>query len=63
MPRLEVGMVQGLLAADTLRRVEAEHFGEQINGEWVGVWIERGERDTRLDRQRTDIVLGLQKCN
>ena len=60
MPHLEIGMVQGLFAADAFGRVEAEHLGEEVDGERVGVWEERGEGDSGLDGERPNVVLSLE---
>ena len=57
MPDSEVRVVQRLLAADTPCGVEAEHAREEVDGERVGLWEERGEGDTGSDRQGADIVL------
>lgn len=59
MPDLQVRMVQSLLAADALGRVEAEHLGEKINGKRVGMREESREGDTGLNWERADVVLGL----
>jgi hypothetical protein len=37
VPDLEVGVVQGLFASDSLRRVKVEHPGQEIDRERVGM--------------------------
>lgn len=59
VPHLEVGVRQRLLAADPLGGVEAKHLGEQIDCKGVRVREKSRERNPRLDRQRTNVVLSL----
>jgi AmiR/NasT family two-component response regulator len=59
VPHLQVRVVQRSLAADTLGRIEAEHLLQEVNCQRVGVRVECRERYTRLDGERTDIVLSL----
>jgi hypothetical protein len=59
VPHLQVGVVQGLFAADALGWIEAEHLGEEVDGKRVCVREERGERDAGFDRERADVVLSL----
>ena len=37
VPNLEVGVVQGLFASDSFRRIEVEHPGQEIDRERVGM--------------------------
>ena len=60
VPHLEIGMVQRLFAADAFGRVEAEHLGEEVDGERVCVWEKRGEGDSGLDGERPNVVLSLE---
>lgn len=61
VPHSQVRVVQGLFACDALRRIEVEKLLEQVDGKRVRAREQRRERDTRLDRQRTDVVLSLRK--
>jgi hypothetical protein len=54
-------MIQCLLAADSFGRVEKEKLGEKIDRQRVGVREERRERNTGLDGQGTNVVLGLNR--
>lgn len=59
VPYAEVRMIQGLLARDALGRVKVEHLLQEVDGERVGVGVERREWDAGLDGQRADVVLCL----
>ena len=59
MPYRKIRVVQGLLAGDTLGRIEVEELGKKIDGEGVRAREECCERNTRFDGQRTNVVLGL----
>ena len=61
VPHSQVRVVQGLFACDALRRIEVEKLLEQVDGKRVRARKQRRERDTRLDRQRADVVLSLRK--
>ena len=61
MPDGEVGVVQRLLAGDTLGGVESKHLRKQIDGERVGIGIQGRERNARLDGEGADVVLRLFK--
>ena len=54
-----VTVVQRLLAGDTLRGVEVEHLGEQVERERVGLREELLERHAGLDGEGANVVLGL----
>ena len=58
VPHLKVGVVQGLFAGNSLRRIEVEHPGQQIDRERVGMGDKGGERNPRLDGKRADVFLG-----
>ena len=53
-------MLQSLVARDTLRGVEVEHLGEQVERERVGLREELLERHAGLDGERANVVLGLE---
>jgi hypothetical protein len=57
MPHRQVGVCQRLLAADPLRRVEAQHLAQEVERHRVCVRVERLERDPGLDGERADVVL------
>ena len=59
VPHGKVRMVQCLLTRDALRGVEVEELAEQIDREGICAREERLEGHTRLNRQRTDVILGL----
>lgn len=59
MPNTEVGMVECFLAGDPLRGIKGQQLGQEIDREWVGVRIQSREGDSRLDGQRSDVILGL----
>ena len=59
MPHTQIRMFESILAARSLGWVEAEHLAEQVDSEWVCVWVELLEGNAWLDRKRTDVVLGL----
>jgi len=63
MPDLKVGMVQGLLTSNSLRRIEVEHPGQEIDRERVGMGYKGGERNSRFDWERTDVLLGTRGTN
>jgi hypothetical protein len=63
VPDSEVRVVQRLLATDTPGGVKTEHAREEVDGERVSLWEERGERNTRSDRQGADIVLRTRRAN
>ena len=63
VPNLKVGMVQGLLASNSLRRIEVEHPGQEIDRERVGMGDKGGERNSGLDRERADVFLGTGRTN
>lgn len=56
-------MVKGLLATQSLGWVEAKHLGEEVNSEWVGLWVKRREGDLRLNWERSNVVLGTRTTN
>jgi hypothetical protein len=60
MPNLQVGVVQCLLAADTLSRVEAKHLRKEINSKMVRMREQSEERNVRLYWERSNIILRLQ---
>lgn len=53
-------MVQGLLTADSARRIEAEHLGEEVNGQRVCAGEEGREWDARVNWERSNIILRLE---
>lgn len=57
MPNLKVRMLECIFAADPLCGVKAKHLAKQVDRQGIGVGIERTERNTRLDRERTNVVL------
>lgn len=59
VPNLKVGVSQRLFAADSLGGVKAQHLREQIDRKGVGVREKCGEWNPRLNRQGTDVILGL----
>ena len=59
VPDLEVRVLERLLAGDALRGVEVEELAEQIDREGICAREERLEGHTRLNWQRTDVILGL----
>jgi hypothetical protein len=63
VPDLKVGMVQGLLTSNSLRGIEVEHPGQEIDRERVGMGDKGGERDSRFDGERTDVLLGTGRTN
>jgi len=63
MPDLEIGVVQGLFASDSFRRIEVKHPGQEINRERVGMGDEGRERNAGLDGERADILLGTGRAN
>ena len=54
-------MLQRLIACDALRRIKVEHFSEQIEGEGIRVREHLREWHPWPDRQRTDIILCLER--
>jgi len=58
VPDLEVGVIQGLFASDSFRRIEVKHPGQEIDREGVGMGDEGRERNAGLDGERADILLG-----
>jgi len=63
VPDLEVGVVQGLFTSDPFRRIEVEHPGQEVYRERVGMGDEGRERNTGLDGERADILLGTGRTN
>ena len=63
VPDLKVRVVQRLFAGDSLRRIEVQHPGQQIDRERVCMGDEGGERNTRFDRERADILLSTGRTN
>src|SRR6266478_1954124 len=63
VPDLEVGVVQGLFTSNSLRRIEVEHPGQEIDRERVGMGDKGGERYPGLDRKGADVLLGTRGTN
>ena len=63
MPDLKIGVVQGFLAGDSLRRIEVKHPGQEIDCERVGMGNEGGERNPGLDRKGADVLLSTGRTN
>jgi hypothetical protein len=59
VPYLKIGMLQGFFAADTPCRIEAEELAKEVESRWIGLGVEGLKRDLGLDRERADVVLGL----
>ena len=57
VPNLEVGVVQGLFASDSFRRIEVKHPGQEVDRKGVGVGDKGREGDAGLDGERADILL------
>jgi hypothetical protein len=60
VPNLQVGVIQCLLAADAFSRVEAKHLRKEIDSKRVCMREQSGERNARLDGERSNIILCLQ---
>ena len=63
VPNLEIGVIQGLLASNTLRRVEIEHSGQEVYREGIGMGDKGGERNPGLDWKRANVFLGTGGAN
>ena len=63
VPDLEIGVVQGLFASDSFRRIEVEHPGQEVDREGVGVGDKGREGNAGLDGERADILLGTRGTN
>ena len=63
VPDVEVRVLKGLLAGDTLCGVEVEQLAQEVDGKRVCTREERLEGHARLDGQRADVVLGLNRAN
>lgn len=59
MPHLKVGMSQRLFAADAFGRVKTQQLREEIDCIGVGLREKSSKWNPRLDRQGTNVVLGL----
>jgi len=57
MPDGEVGVIECVLAADTLGRVKAQHAREKVDGERVRLREEGCEGNARADREGTNVIL------
>jgi hypothetical protein len=63
VPNLKVGVVQGLFTSNSLRRIEVEHPGQEIDRERVGMGNKGGEGNPGFDGERADILLGTRRTN
>jgi len=55
---------QRLLNGQPLGRVESEKLLQQLESEWVSLWVDSRQRDPRLEREGADVpasLLGLRK--
>lgn len=59
VPHGEIRMVQSLFTCDTLGRIEVKQLRQQIDSERVGSREQLWEGHPRLDRERTNVILGL----
>jgi len=63
VPDTEVGVVQCLLARDALGRIECEHLGQKVDRKGVRVGVKRRERNARLDRKGSNVILSPRRAN
>lgn len=63
MPDLQVWVVECLFATDTFGGIEAKHLGQEIGGKGICIGEEGGERDSRFDREGSNVVLSTRGSN
>ena len=61
VPDGKIRMVEGFFATNTPGRVKAKHSREEVDCERIGLREQGGEGNPRSDRQRTNVILRLQK--
>lgn len=63
VPDVQVGVLKSLLHADTGRGVKGEHLVEKIEGVWVGLGEQAGERFLGHEWQVAHVFLGSGRSN
>jgi len=61
MPDLQIGVLKSLFTTDAFGGVEAQHFRQEVDSHGVCMRVKGGEGYPRLDGERPDIVLGLNR--
>jgi len=63
VPDLEIGVIQGLFASNSLCGIKVKHPGQEIDRERVGMRNEGREGNPGLNRERADILLCAGRTN